>query len=48
MTMQTLMYLIFDISAIYGFFVHAILFLYCVLMLLDLFFACLVAGLLRG
>ena len=46
--MLTLLNLNFGISAIYGFFVHVILFLYWVLMLLDLFFACSVAGLLRG
>ena len=46
--MHTLLYLIFGISAIYGFIVHAIRFLCWVLMLVDLFLACLVAGLLRG
>jgi hypothetical protein len=46
--MYTLVYLIFGISAIYEFFVHVILFLCWVLMLLDLFCARLVAGLLGG
>jgi len=46
--MHTLLYLIFGILAIYGFFMYVILFLFWVLMVVDLFLACLVAGLLRG
>jgi hypothetical protein len=47
-SMHTLLYLIFGISAIYEFFVHVILFLFGVLRVVDFLFACLVAGLLRG